>query len=94
MLATESRRKMTQASIKGDDDREGPMSHYTIHFLKDVLGENGRQLECCQRTVEIDAVSEDRAIELAKTKFCEMQALRHWSLHADRIVVAAASLRL
>ena len=63
------------------------MSRYVVHFMKDVLGEYGRQREICQSTLEIDAPSEDRAVELAKKKFCEKQSLCDWSLHADRIQV-------
>jgi hypothetical protein len=66
------------------------MSRYVVHFMKDVLGENGRQLEVCQSTVEIDAADEGHAKELAKQKFCEDQSLRDWSLHADRIRVRSA----
>jgi hypothetical protein len=66
------------------------MSRYVVHFMKDVLGENGRQVEVCQSTLEIDAASEGLATELAKQKFCEAQALHDWSLHADRIKVRAA----
>jgi hypothetical protein len=58
--------------------------------MKDVLGENGRQTEICQGTVEVDASSEGHATELAKKKFCESQLLRDWSLHADRIQVKQA----
>jgi hypothetical protein len=58
--------------------------------MKDVLGENGRQSEVCQGTLEIDASDEDEATERAKQKFCKDQALCHWSLHADRIQVKAA----
>jgi hypothetical protein len=58
--------------------------------MKDVLGENGRQTEICQRSLEIDASCEADATELAKRKFCETEALRHWSLHADRIQVKQA----
>lgn len=64
------------------------MCHYVVHFLKDVLGENGHECEVRQSTVEVEARSEDHAIELAKTRFCEKQALRHWSLHADRVQIA------
>jgi len=66
------------------------MSRYVVSFLKDVLGENGREIEVCQGTLEVDASSEDHAAELAKKKFCEAQALREWSLHADRVQVKAA----
>ena len=31
------------------------MSHFVVSFMKDVLGDNGRQIEICQSTVEIDA---------------------------------------
>jgi hypothetical protein len=60
--------------------------------MKNVLGENGRESEICQSSLEVDAASEGHATELAKQKFCETQALRHWSLHADRIQVKQADL--
>jgi hypothetical protein len=66
------------------------MSRFVVRFMKDVLGENGRETEICQSTLEIDASNESQATELAKKKFCETQALRDWSLHADRIQVKAA----
>jgi hypothetical protein len=63
------------------------MSRFVVRFMKDVLGENGRQAEICQSIVEVDAASEGLAAELAKQKFCETQSLCDWSLHADRIQV-------
>jgi hypothetical protein len=66
------------------------MARFIVHFMKDVLGENGRASEVCQGTLEIDAPSEGLAAELAKQKFCEMQSLCDWSLHADRIQIKAA----
>jgi len=68
------------------------MSRYVVHFMKDVLGGNGRQIEICQRTVQIEALSEDHARELAKQKFCESERLCEWSLHADRIHVSSMNL--
>jgi hypothetical protein len=65
------------------------MSHFVVSFMKDVLGGNGRQIEICQRTVEIDAASEGEASELAKQRFCKAERLCEWSLHADRIQVKA-----
>ena len=65
------------------------MSRYVVRFMKDVLGGNGRQIEICQRALEIDAASEGQAEELAKQKFCESERLCEWSLHADRIQVRA-----
>ena len=66
------------------------MSHFVVSFMKDVLGGNGRQIEICQRTVEIDAPSEGEATELAKLRFCKAERLCEWSLHADRIQVKPA----
>ena len=66
------------------------MSRFVVRFMKDVLGENGREAEICQSSLEIDAENEGDAQELAKKKFCETQSLRDWSLHADRIHVKPA----
>jgi hypothetical protein len=69
--------------------QERAMSHFVVCFMKDVLGGNGRHIEICQRTVEIEALSESEAAELAKERFCKTERLREWSLHADRIEVKA-----
>ena len=66
------------------------MSLYVVRFMKDVLGDNGREIEACQGTLEVDACNEGQAVELAKRKFCETQALCDWSLRADRFQVKAA----
>ena len=63
------------------------MSRFVVRFMKDVLGDNGREIEICQRSLEVDASTEGQATELAKKKFCETEALCDWSLHADRIQV-------
>jgi hypothetical protein len=63
------------------------MSRFVVRFMKNVLGENGREREICQSALEVDASNEGQATELAKQKFCKAQALHHWSLHADRIQV-------
>ena len=68
------------------------MSRFVISFMKDVLGDNGRQIEVCQSILEVDAPNEGEATELAKRKFCEAERLCEWSLHADRIKVKAADV--
>jgi hypothetical protein len=68
------------------------MSHFVVSFMKDVLGDNGREVEICQRTMEIDATSEGEATELAKQRFCKAERLCEWSLHADRIQIKPAEL--
>ena len=70
------------------------MSHFVVSFMKDVLGDNGRQVEICQRIVEIDAASEGEATELAKQKFCKAERLCEWSLHADRIQIKPSQLSI
>jgi hypothetical protein len=66
------------------------MSRFVVRFMKDVLGDNGREREVCQGSLEIDATNEGLATEVAKRKFCEQQALCDWSLHADRIRIESA----
>ena len=66
------------------------MSNFDVSFMKDVLGDNGRQVEICQHTVELDAASEGVATELAKQRFCKAERLCEWSLHADRIQIKSA----
>ena len=57
------------------------MSRFVVKFMKHVLGENGREAEICQSTLEVDASNEGQATELAKRKFCE-------SAGAPRLVAA------
>ena len=33
------------------------MSRYIVQFMKVVLGENGREAEICQRSMEVDAAT-------------------------------------
>lgn len=66
------------------------MATYVVRFMKNVLGEYGRQSEVCQGTLEIDAADENEAKERAKARFCKEQALHDWSLHADHIHVRPA----
>ena len=66
------------------------MARYIARFMKDVLGENGRQAEICQRSIEVEAPSRGRAAELAKIQFCKAENLQTWVLHADRIRIADA----
>jgi hypothetical protein len=66
------------------------MARYIARFMKNVLGENGHEAEICQSSMEIEALSQADAAELAKIKFCEREKLKDWSLHADRIQVTDA----
>lgn len=66
------------------------MARYVVRFMKDVLGDNGREAEICQRSMEIDAPDELHASDLAKIRFCENECVKEWSLHADRFHVTEA----
>jgi hypothetical protein len=79
--------KLDGAVVGVRDAGGGSMSLFVVRFMKDVLGDNGRELEICQRSLEVDASSEGQATELAKKKFCETESLCDWSLHADRIQI-------
>lgn len=64
------------------------MARYIIRFMKQLLGENGRHVDICQSTHEVEAANGSDAAEIAKTQFCKQQRLTEWSLHADRIDIA------
>lgn len=66
------------------------MARYVARFMKNVLGENGHEAEICQSSIEIEALSQAAAAELAKIRFCECESLKDWSLHADRVQIADA----
>ena len=61
------------------------MARYVARFMKNVLGENGHEVEICQRSIEIEASSTAHATDLAKLKFCESERVKDWSHHADRV---------
>ena len=66
------------------------MTRYVARFMKNVLGENGHEAEVCQSSIEIEALSQADAAELAKIRFCECKRLKDWSLHADRVQIIDA----
>jgi hypothetical protein len=70
------------------NEKENAMTRYIARFMKDVLGENGYEREICQRALEIEASNQASAGDVAKTKFCEIENVKDWSLHADRVRIA------
>lgn len=75
---------------KGTQWMSPSVSHFIVRFFKDVLGENGRERQVCQSTVEVDASSRAHAAEIAKQRFCETHRLSEWSDHADHIEINEA----
>ena len=63
------------------------MPRFIIHFVKKVLGDNGREEEVRQCTVEVDASDKPEAREIAKRSFCELHSVTKWSDHADRLEI-------
>jgi hypothetical protein len=66
------------------------MHRYLVRFMKRVLGENGHEVEICQRWIEVQAANEPDAIRVAKTQFCLAENIANWDRHADRIEIAEA----
>ena len=66
------------------------MPRFIVHFIKDVLGDNGQIREVCQSTIEVDAGNAGEAERKAKERFCDIHATHDWSLHADRLNVDPA----
>ena len=66
------------------------MARYVARFLKNVLGDNGCEMEICQRSLEIEAANQGHAAEVAKLRFCETEHVKDWLLHADRVQIMDA----
>lgn len=67
-----------------DQGKKPVMSQFVVRFMKGILGENGREAEICHSSMEIDAA------EMAKKRFCVIEDVTDWSLHADWIEVKEA----
>lgn len=86
--------KLPSSSIDADrhagTTNEVAITHFTDRFLKNVIGDQGKSCEVCQRTVDVDARDATEAASLAQQQFCEFREIRDWLLHADRIDVQPA----
>lgn len=63
------------------------MPLFRVTFFKEVLGDPGRDVIAEQASFVLDAPDSETAVEIAKSRFCEEQAIRDWSIHADRFEV-------
>jgi hypothetical protein len=68
------------------------MTKYIARFMKNVLGENGHEVEISQRVVEVEASTKNRACEAAKLSFCQLENVGEWWLHADSVTVSAVRI--
>lgn len=60
---------------------------FVVRFMNSILGENDREAEICQSSMEIDALNKIDAAEMAKKRFCVIEDVTDWSLHPDWIQV-------
>ena len=56
---------------------------YRIRFYKRLLSSNGHQFEPLQAVVEVRALDQIEAVELARKEFAVIEGVQHWSLRAD-----------
>ncbi|MYZ47527.1 hypothetical protein [Propylenella binzhouense] len=66
---------------------------YRVVFFKTVGNGYGRDLEICQRAVDVAADSEGSAVAKAIACFCRAEKVRAWTDHADRYAVREAPRR-
>ncbi len=63
------------------------MPLFRVTFFKEVMGDPGRDVVAEQASFVVDATDAEAAVGLAKSRFCEEQAIGDWSIHADRYEV-------
>ena len=59
------------------------MPTYRVRFLKRVVDGSGREQRICQRVVVVEADGSQAALARAKTLFCSLEAVAHWSFRSD-----------
>jgi hypothetical protein len=59
------------------------MPRYRVNFLKTVCNDRGDERRIRQRTLDLDSVGKEEAIEFAKQLFCSREKVSDWSLRCD-----------
>jgi hypothetical protein len=67
--------------------RRNGMPSYRVQFFKEITGDSGQGVDAPQGAFEIEAGDADRAVELAKQRFCTERGIRDWRINADRYEV-------
>jgi hypothetical protein len=65
------------------------MKRYRVRFLKVIPDATGHEHRMCQQEFEIEAESEEAAIEEAKALFSVGEQSADWTLRADKIEAEA-----
>jgi hypothetical protein len=63
---------------------------YIVKFTKNVLSDSGHQATIIERAFDLTARDREEAKQLAKRRFCDLEGVGDWSLHADEILVEEA----
>jgi hypothetical protein len=61
------------------------MPVFTAIFSKSVSNDTGHERKVCQQVIEVEADNRSLALASAKERFCVLQLIPDWSLHADEI---------
>ena len=61
------------------------MPRYTATFSKIVSNDTGHERQICQREFVVEARSKAAAVEAAKERFCALEGVPNWRLHADEL---------
>ena len=59
------------------------MPSYHVRFLKRVVDGRGRERRICQRAVVVEADGSKPALLRARSLFCSLEGVAHWSLRSD-----------
>lgn len=78
-----SRTEPRHSNVKG----HGSTKVYRVTFMKTLYGSTGRRFDCCQRVVELVAADEESAVSMAQKRFCDLESISEWLIHADWLEV-------
>jgi hypothetical protein len=67
------------------------MPRYTATFSKIISNDTGHERKICQREFVVEAKSKATAAEAAKNRFCTLEGVPNWALHADELCLRRES---
>ena len=63
------------------------MPRFRVRFLKTVANDTGHESKICQREMEIEANDMEQAMARARERFCVLEGVSDWTLHAEAIEI-------
>jgi len=61
------------------------MTRYKVFFFKNLLSSDGHPFRCLQQTIEVEASSPERAVQVAERRYQRLHRVPSWKLHADNV---------